>query len=80
MTGPGAQKGPWGAQEGSSGPPKSPRKGPGKKAAKKKVVKAKEVAVCVLGKGRKGEIIIKVMGSWGPLRARRGQNMGQTVE
>jgi hypothetical protein len=64
--------------KGPQGHPRSPRKDPGKKATKKKVVKAKEGAVCVLEKGRKEEIIIKVMGSWGHLRASRGQNMGQT--
>jgi hypothetical protein len=60
VTGPGAQKGPWVAGKSLQGPPISPRKKPGKKAAKKKVVKAKEGVEC-LRKRKK--------------RRNRGQNM-----
>jgi hypothetical protein len=74
VTGPGAQKGPWVAGKSLQGPPISPRKKPGKKAAKKKVVKAKEGVVCVLEKGRKEEIGAKICQSQeGPGRP-EGQN------
>jgi hypothetical protein len=52
VTGPRAQEGLWGAQEGSPG---GPKKGPGKKAAQKRAVKANKGTVSVLEKGRKEE-------------------------
>jgi hypothetical protein len=59
VTGPRAQGGLWGAQEGA---PRSPKKGPGKEAAQKRAVKAKE------RKGKKRKKMIKSKGVMAALR------------
>jgi hypothetical protein len=55
VTGPGSRGAQGGSGKDPRGAPKSPKKSPGKEAAQKRVVKAKESAVCLLEKGRREE-------------------------
>jgi hypothetical protein len=67
MMGPRPRGAGGGTGKGPQGASKSPKKSPGKEAAQKRAVKAKEGVVCVLKKRRKEEKLIKVNGSWRPL-------------